>query len=128
MTILDDSAIKARNTLLTLFCCVTVLDSILVAVSKDLWAIGRVIITAIVMYYVMQGKKWAKWVLLAILSLVVVLLAALVIALHAKLSAFLVVGSLILIVLNLITAVFVLRDRRLASYFAGKRKMTSEQN
>ncbi|MEL6931070.1 MAG: hypothetical protein AAFO95_20980, partial [Cyanobacteria bacterium J06600_6] len=101
---------------------ITVLDSILVAASRDLWVIGRILITIVVMYYVLQGKKWAKWVLLAIFSLVVVLLAALVIALHSRLSTFLVVGSLILIILNLITAGFMVCDRNLADYFAFKRK------
>ncbi len=122
MTILDSSALKARNILLTLFCGSIILDSVLVAVSKDLWAIGRILITIVVMYYVMQGKKWAKWVLIAILSLVIVLLTALIIALHSKLSTFLVVGSLVLIILNLILGGFVIFSQDLAHYFSYTKK------
>ena len=122
MSELDISAVKARNTLLGMFCVLTVFDSVLVAVSKDMWAIGRILVTIVVMYYVMQGKKWAKWVLIGILSLVIVLLAALIIALHSKLSTFLVVGSLIMIILSLITGSFLIFNRGLSRYFASRRK------
>lgn len=119
----NSSALKARNTLLILFGVLIILDSVLVVVSKDLWAIGRVLATIIVMYYVIQGKKWAKWVLIAILSLVMILLTALIIALHSKLSTFLVVGSLVLIILNLITISFIIFSQNLARYFAALRHL-----
>ena len=125
---LDISAVKARNTLLGMFCVLTILDSLLVAVSQDMWAIGRILATIVVMYYVMQGKKWAKWVLIAIFSLVIVLLAALIIALHSKLSTFLVVGSLILIILSLVTGSFMIFSKDLARYFSSKRKTAIEQS
>ena len=128
MATIDSSALKARNTLLAMFCVLIILDSVLVAVSKDLWAVGRILATMIVMYYVMQGKKWAKWVLIAILSLVIVLLAALIVALHAKLSTFLIVGSLILIILSLITVGLMIFSRDLAHYFAWKRKAAIARN
>ena len=128
MTTLDSSAAKARNTLLTMFCVLIILDSVLVAVSQDLWAIGRILITIIVMYYVIQGKKWAKWVLIAILSLGIVLLTALIVALHSKLSTFLVIGSLILIILSLVTGGFIIFSQNLAHYFSFKRKAAIEQN
>ena len=127
MTTLDSSVIKARNILLTMFGLLTVLDSLLVAVSRDLWAIGRILLTVIVMYYVMQGKKWAKWVLIAILSLVIVLLTVLIIALHSELTTFLVVGSLILIVLNLAAVGFMIFSQNLTRYFAYMRKIASER-
>ena len=111
-----------------MFCVLIILDSLLVAVSRDLWAIGRILITIIVMYYVMQGKKWAKWVLITIFSLVVVLLTALIVTLHSKLSTFLVVGSLIMIILSLTTGAFMIFNRDLASYFSSKRKAVIEQN
>lgn len=128
MTTLDSSVIKARNILLTMFGLLTVLDSLLVAVSRDLWAIGRILLTVIVMYYVMQGKKWAKWVLIAILSLVIVLLTVLIIALHSELTTFLVVGSLILIVLNLAAVGFMIFSQNLTRYFAYMRKIASERH
>ena len=126
MITLDSSALKARNVLLVMFCLSTVLDSVLVAVSGDLWAIGRILATIVVMYYVMQGKKWARWVLIAIFSLVVVLLTALIVALHSKLSTFLVAGSSILIILNIITGGFMIFNRDLTRYFSYTRKVAIE--
>ena len=123
MTAQNASSLKARNTLFVMFCASIILDTILVAVSKDLWAIGRIILTIVVMYYVMQGKKWAKWVLIAILSLVILLLAALIVVLHSKLSTFLVFGSLILIVLNLVIGSFLIFSKDLARYFSSRRKI-----
>lgn len=128
MSELDTSAVKARNTLLGMFCVLIILDSVLVAVSKDMWAIGRILATIVVMYYVMQGKKWAKWVLIGIFSLVIVLLTALIIALHSKLSTFLVVGSLIMISLSLVTGSYIIFDRDLARYFTSKRKAAIKQS
>ena len=128
MSELDVSALKARNGLLAMFCVLIILDSVLIAVSKDLWAIGRILVTIVVMYYVMQGKKWAKRVLIAILSLVTVLLTALIIALHSKLSTFLVVGSLVMIILSLITAGFMIFSQDLTHYFSYQRKAASEQS
>ena len=122
MSELNVSALKARNNLLAMFLILTILDSILVAVSRDLWAIGRILATIIVMYFVMQGKKWAKWVLIAIFSLVIVLLAALIIALHSKLSGFLIIGSSILIILYAIAGTYLIASKNLNRYFSNKRK------
>ena len=128
MSEVDISAIKARNSLLAMFCVLIILDSVLIAVSRDLWAIGRILATIVVMYYVMQGKKWAKWVLIAIFSLVIILLGALIMALHSKLSTLLVVGSLILIILSLVTGSFMIFNRDLTRYFSSKRKAAIEQS
>ncbi len=122
MSELHPSAIKARNNLLIMFVVLTILDIVLVSVSRDLWAIGRIIVTVAVMYFVMQGYKWAKWVLIAIFSLVVVLLTALIFMLHSKLSTFLVVGSLIMIILTIIAGSFMIFNRDLARYFSEQRK------
>jgi len=119
---LDVSTLKARNNLLAMFIALTVLDSILVMVSRDLWAIGRIIVTVAVMYFVMQGYKWAKLILIAIFSLVIVLLTALIIALHSKLSTFLIVGSLIMIILSIVTGTFLVTSKDLNRYFLNKRK------
>ena len=111
MSQLNSSAIKARNNLLGMFIAIAILDSVLVAVSRDLWAIGRIVITIGVMYYVLQGKKWAKWVLISIFSLVIVLLSALIVALHSKLSSFLIVGSSILIILYAIAGIYLITSK-----------------
>lgn len=123
MSTLDASAIKARNNLLILFAILTILDLVLVVVSRDLWAIGRILITIAVMYFVIQGHKWARWTLIGILSLVVALLLALVFALYSKLSTFLIVGSLILVVVDICAVTILIRDRNLKRYFALKRQV-----
>lgn len=122
MSTLSASAIKARNNLLTLFVVLTILDIVLVAVSRDLWAIARVVFTVAVMYLVMQGYKWAKWLLIGILSLVIVSLIALIVALYSKLSIFLIVGSLVMIVFSIVTEVFLIRSQDLKHYFAFKKQ------
>ena len=122
MTDLDSSVLKARNILLSMFCMLTILDIVLVIVSQDLWAIGRVIVTAVVMYYVLQGKKWAKWVLIGILSLVIVLLTALIIALYSQLSNFLIIGSIILVIIDLATIMFLISSKELDRYFLVKKR------
>ncbi len=117
---LDQSALKARNKLLTMFLVYIVLDTMLVAISKDVWAIGRILATIVVMYFVLQGRKWAKWVLVGILSFLVVALIALVIALYSKLSTVLIVGSLILTVVSAIIAIYIVFSRDLNRYFSYK--------
>ncbi|MEM7760771.1 MAG: hypothetical protein AAF298_21960 [Cyanobacteria bacterium P01_A01_bin.40] len=128
MSKLNRSAIKARNNLLGLFIVLTVLDIILVAVSRDMWAIGRIVVTIAVMYFVLQGYQWAKWVLIAILSLVAVLLTALIVALHSQLSSFLIIGSLIMIMLSVITISFLIYSSDLKQYFSDKRKVSFNGN
>ena len=126
MSRVNPSAIKARNNLLKMFVAIAVLDSILVIVSRDLWAIGRIIVTAGLMYYVLQGKKWAKWILVGIFSLVIVLLTAMIVALHSKLSSFLIVGSSILIILYAIAGIYLITSKDLSRYFFDTRKAAIE--
>ncbi|MBE9047973.1 hypothetical protein IQ255_26870 [Pleurocapsales cyanobacterium LEGE 10410] len=123
MSQLDPSAIKARNNLLGMFVTIVILDSILVAVSRDLWAIGRIVVTIGIMYYVIQGKKWAKWVLIGIFSLVIVLLAALIVALHSKLSGFLIIGSLLLVALYAIARIYLTTSKNLNRYLFNTSKV-----
>ena len=126
MSQLNSSAIKARNNLLGMFIAIAILDSILVLVSRDLWAIGRIIVTIGVMYYVLQGKKWAKWILISIFSLVIILLSALIVALHSKLSSFLIVGSSILIILYAIAGIYLITSKNLSRYFLNTGKAAIE--
>lgn len=119
---LDQSALKARNKLLAMFLVHIVLDAILVIIARDLWAIGRILVTIVVMYFVLQGRKWARWTLLGILSFLVVALIALVVALYSKLSTVLVVGSSILTVLSAIIAIYIVCSKDLNRYFSYKRQ------
>lgn len=126
MSQLDQSAQKARNQLLAMFVAHIVLDAILVAIAKDLWAIGRILFTIIVMYFVLQGRKWAKWFLVGIFSFLVVALIALVVALYSKLSTILIVGSLILTVLSMIVVIYLSSSQDLNRYFSYKRQNSVE--
>jgi hypothetical protein len=122
---LEKSALKARNTLLTMFVVLCILDTTLVIIARDRWAIGRILLTIIVMYFVMQGHKWAKWLLMSICSLVVVILIAMVIALRAKLSTVIIVGSLIMAVLSTIIPIYMATNKDLNRYFSFKRQAFS---
>ncbi len=113
---------KARNTLATMFVALSVLDAALVPISRDWYSIGRILLTIVVMYFVWQGRKWAKWLLIGICSLVAILLIAMVAKLSAKLSTLLIVGSLLLIVGNAVVAAYLSTSKDLSLYFS-KEKM-----
>ena len=122
MSQLDQSALKARNQLLAMLVTHILLDTILIAIAKDLWAIGRVLFTIVVMYFALQGQKWAKWLLVGIFSFLVVALIVLIVALYSKLSTILIVGSLILTVLSTIVVIYLSFSRDLNRYFSYKRQ------
>ncbi len=114
---LDQSALKARNKVLAMFLVHIVLDAMLVAIAKDIWAIGRILVTIVVMYFVLQGRKWAKWILIGILGVLVVALIGLIVALYSKLSTILIVGSLILTVLSTIIVIYLVGSKDLNRLF-----------
>lgn len=64
-----------------MFVVLCILDTTLVAIARDKWAIGRILLTIVVMYFVLKGRKWAKYLLMGICSLMVVLLIAMVVLL-----------------------------------------------
>ncbi len=121
----DLSALKARNILLTMFVVICILDITLVAIARDKWAIGRILLTIVVMYFVLQGRKWAKYLLIAICSLLAVLLIAMVLALSSKLSTILIVGSLIMVILCVIIPIYMATNKDLNRYLSFKRQSYS---
>lgn len=121
MTQPDRSALKARNRLIAMFVLLCILDIALVIAAQDRWAIGRILLTIVVMYFVVEGRKWAKWVLVGICSLLVVSLIAMVLALSSKLSTTLIGGSLIMAVLSAVIAVYIVSSQDLNRYFSYKR-------
>jgi hypothetical protein len=121
---LDSSALKARNILLAMFVSLCVLDAALVLIAQDRWAIGRILFTIAVMYFVMQGQKWAKWTLVGICSLLVVTLIAMVAVLSSKLSMILIIGSLILALLSVVILIYLVRSKDLNRYFFYKRQVS----
>jgi O-antigen ligase len=126
MTQPDKSALKARNRLLAMFLLLCVLDATLVIMAQDKWAIGRILLTIVVMYFVIQGRKWAKWLLIGICSLLVVILITMVFALSSKLSTALIVGSLIMSVLSAIVPFYMVSSKDLNRYFSYKRQAYSQ--
>lgn len=105
-----------------MFLALCILDTALVIVARDKWAIGRILLTIIVMYFVLQGRKWAKWLLIGICSFLVIILITMVLLLSSKLSTTLIVGSLIMAVLSAMIPIYMLRSRELAHYFSWKRQ------
>jgi peptidoglycan/LPS O-acetylase OafA/YrhL len=122
----DQSALTARNRLLAMFLLLCVLDVALVIIAQDRWAIGRILLTVIVMYFVIQGRKWAKWLLLCICSLLVVILIGMVLTLSSKLSTTLIFGSLIMAALITVIAIYIVTSKDLNRYFSYKRKAYSQ--
>ncbi|WP_088242362.1 hypothetical protein [Calothrix rhizosoleniae] len=121
----DLSALKSRNILITLFVLLCILDVTLVAIARDKWAIGRILLTIIVMYFVLQGRRWAKYLLMGICSLLAVLLIAMVVVLSSKLSIILKVGSLIMVVLCTIIPIYMATNKDLNRYLSFKRQSYS---
>ncbi|AFY88652.1 MULTISPECIES: hypothetical protein [Chroococcidiopsis] len=126
MTQLDRAAMQARNKLLAMFLLLCILDVTLAIAVRDRWAIGRILLTIVVMYFVMQGRKWAKWLLIGICSLFVVSLIAVIVALSSRLSTISIVGSSIAIVLSAIIPVYMASSKDLNRYFAYKRQGYSQ--
>jgi hypothetical protein len=122
MTQPDQSALKARNRLLAMFLLLCILDVTLVIIARDMWAIGRILPTIAVMYFVIQGRQWAKWLLMGICSLLAVILIAMVLALRSKLTTVLIVGSLIMVVLCIIIPIYMASSKDLKRYFFYKRQ------
>lgn len=118
----DRSALQARNILLSMFVVLSFLDTTLVVVAKDRWAIGRILLTILVMYFVFQGRKWAKYLLIGIFSLLIVALIAMVLALGSKLSTFIVIGSWVMVALCAVTTVYLVTNRDLNRYLSSRRQ------
>ena len=105
-----------------MFVVLCILDATLVIIARDRWAIGRVLLTIVVMYFVLQGRKWAKWLLMGICSLMVAILITMLLALSSKLSTVLIVGSWIMTVLSAIIPIYMASSRDLNRYFSWKRQ------
>jgi hypothetical protein len=123
MTQLDRAALKARNQLLAMFVLLCVLDITLVATVQDRWAIGRILLTVVVMYFAIQKHKWAKWLLVGICSLQVVILIAMILALGSQLSTIVIVGSSIMAVLSAIIPIYMVSNKDFNRYFSHRNNL-----
>lgn len=119
---LDRAALQARNQLLALFGLFCLLDIALVIWVQDVWAIGRILPTIGIMYFVMQGRKWAKWLLTGIFGLLLIALIGMVLVLGSQLSTGVVWGSLALAILCLLIPLYMTRSQDLARYFHYQRQ------
>lgn len=118
MTQLDSAALNARNRLVIMFVALCVLDAILIVIARDAWAIARIILIILLMYLVVQGRKWAKWVLIGMFSLQIAALLALLIALSSELSAVLAIGSVSMIILTIAIMFYLFQSRALSRYLS----------
>lgn len=117
----DNLRQSSQKPLIILFLILLALDATLIYLSKDLWAIGRILFTAVIMYFTLQGYRWAKWLLNVILSLSVVALIGLLAALGSSLSAILSVGSVVMAILCCVI-IYYLQTKPLTQFFAQKRR------
>ena len=117
MTQLDSAALSARSKLIVMFVSLCILDAILIVIARDAWAIPRILVVIALMNLVVQGKKWAKWVLIGMFSLQIAALLALLIALSSELSTVLTIGSLAMIILTFVIMLYLVRSRDLKRYF-----------
>ncbi|MGD1948098.1 MAG: hypothetical protein ACFB14_00425 [Leptolyngbyaceae cyanobacterium] len=120
MSLSTTPTLKARNQIRTMFLVLLILDAVLIALTADLWAIGRILFTAVIMVFTLQGHQWAKWLLIGILSLVVVALIGLLVALGAELSMVVSVGSVVMAILSCVIIGYLVSSRELKQYFTQK--------
>ena len=120
---MDQAVLRARNTLVGLFIVFCVLDVVLVILVGDLWAIPRICLNIAVMVFVLQGRKWAKWLLIVLFGLSAFALVGLLLVLGSELSAILVVGSWLLVALSLLIPIYLVTNTSLNHYFAQQRQL-----
>ena len=122
ITTLDSAALSARSKLVAMFVVLCILDTILVIIARDAWAIARIIVIIGLMYFVVKGRKWAKWILIGMFSLQVAALVTLLVALSSELSTVLTIGSLILTILTIVIILYLVRSRELNRYLSHQRQ------
>ncbi|WP_036052868.1 hypothetical protein [Leptolyngbya sp. Heron Island J] len=111
-----------RNQLLGMFLALLILDATLILLTVDLWAIGRILFTAVIMFFTLQGYKWAKWLLVGILALSAVALVGLLLALGSELSAIVAAGSVVMAVFCCVIIGYLAGNSNLKKHFAWKRQ------
>lgn len=105
-----------------MFVALLILDATLIVLTGDLWAVGRIVFTALVMFFTLQGHRWAKWLLIGILTLSAVALIGLLLALGSRLSMFISIGSAVMTVFCFVLVGYLAGNSNLQKYFAWKRQ------
>lgn len=128
MPSVDQAALRARNTLVILFILFGGLDAALVILVADVWAIARILLIIAVMYFVVQGRRWAKWLLIGLCGLLAFALVAMLLILGSELSPILVVGSWVMVALSLLIPVYLVINGDLNRYFAHQRQQRHQKS
>ncbi len=126
MTKLDKAEIRARNILFWLFFSNFIIDCFVVATSPRNSGIVRLILTLLLMYFVFQGHRWAKWYVIVstFVGVIVAIIISPFIFKDILMPQLIIVGAffLIWVGINLTIAIFLLRNKAINRYFEYKRK------
>jgi len=68
----DAAALRAKKILFGLFVGWMVIDAFLVALSAEIPRVGRLLLTLLLMYYVLQGRLWARNLMIGLFGLGVI--------------------------------------------------------
>jgi hypothetical protein len=119
---LDQAAFEARNKLIKLFSSLLLLDLAMTLIDQDYRGLIRLMFTILLMYVVLQGHRWAKWIVVIFASL------GIPIGLLAAVGYETVIGkvlSLTLFLLDFLLVIHLIKSRPLDRYFDYKRKLNS---
>jgi hypothetical protein len=119
---LDGTALKARNKLIWIFASFLSFDLLTILINGEYRGLIRLILTVLLLYLVLQGQKWAKWlvVIFAGLGIPVSLLATIG---SEKMIDML--SSIILFFFDTTLVVYLTRSEPLNRYFNYKRRLNS---
>lgn len=120
MSDLDRDAAKASNILLGIFICYFILQTLLVAASPDVTGLVRIILTLLLMYFVMMGHRWAKWIMVVLFYLATAISLWFSYSFLER-SVWLSVAFLVAGIVMSCVATFLIASKPLNRYFAWKR-------
>ncbi len=114
----------AYHTLMALFIGVCILDGMLIFLVQDRWAIARLLVTLLLMVFTLQGRRWAKWMLIIMFGGLAAVLVAVVVGLRSQLAPGLVIGSTVMAVLYIVIPIYMGTNSDLNRYLAWKRQQS----
>ena len=127
MNELDSSAIMAKKILFGIFVGLIVFQAVLIAIVPDIRGVVRMILTLLLMYFVMEGHKWAKWVMVVLFYLATVyglFVSATLYKQPSSAAIFPIILAIIAIVYGAV-GTFMVASKPLNRYFLFKRNHTT---
>jgi hypothetical protein len=109
---------------MALFIGVCILDGMLIFLVQDRWAIARLLVTLLLMVFTLQGRRWAKWMLIIMFGGLAAVLVAVVVGLRSQLAPGLVIGSTVMAVLYIVIPIYMGTNSDLNRYLAWKRQQS----